>query len=220
MDELKNELEKMGRDVVQGPSEADAPASPKKRRAPKRKAAKVASVVRACDTDMVAADMTVKQLHQALKYYHVLPPPSAKKPALVKMLDKARDDSVTRSSRSSGGVLTSSVAGVTSAAANELGTSRRKKRQPPAAVAQKRNHGSSTATAPASNRKKRTRQDATGKALTEHSKAATHKENEEDDPVLRAGEMAATAVKQLSYSDLMKACEVRGLDPWQGREDL
>ena len=218
MEELKNELEKMGRDVVEGPSEStDAAAVPQQRRAPKRKAASAAAPTKASDLDMVAADMTVNQLQLALTAHHVVPPKGAKKAALVKMLDKARNDSVMGAGGLTGGLAASAAS---AAAADASSHSTRTSQRTPAAVAQKRKQKSGAAAASANKRKTGPARAAPARATAEESAAAVGQEQDEADPVLLAAEMAATALKDLAYSDLMNECEVRGLNPWQSKEEL
>ena len=219
MEELKNELEKLGRDVVEGPSESHAAAAPQRRRAPQRKAAAAAAASTVSDIDLVAADMSIKQLQQALAYHHVEPPKGAKKAALVKMLDKVRSDSERGPSGLAGGLsaMAASATSTNSADAHGPRQSTRKKRPPPAAVAQKRKQKPTARAAPASKRKKSTKRGASTEVVVDDMETET----EEADPILVAGEMAATAVKQLDYNELMKACEVRGLeDPWLGKDEL
>eukprot|EP01043_Picozoa_sp_COSAG02_P061429 COSAG02_NODE_8258_length_2639_cov_1.270866_3_plen_190_part_00 len=189
MEELKNELEKLGRDVAEVPSEGIDPA-PQTRRQSTRKAVTGAVSSKAADIDMVAADMTVKQLQAALSSHHVVPPKGAKKAALVKMLDKARVDS---------------------------DASSRKKQAP---SAQKRKPKSSTLVAQTNKRKKATKGGAKSEAAAEESTTRAVEEKDDADPVVAAGEMAAIKAEKFDYSVLMKACEVRGLESFASRVEL
>ena len=217
MEELKSELEKLGRDVVEGPPESTDAAVVPQRRAPKREAASAAVSTKASDLDMVAADMTVNQLQQALTAHHVVPPKGAKKAALVKMLDKARNDSA----MAPGGLVGGLAASANSAAAAEASShSTRTSQRTPAVVAPKRKQKSSAATEPASKRKSGSTRAAPARATTKESAAAVGQQQDVADPVLLAGEMAANAVKDLAISDLMNECEARGLSPWQSKQEL
>ncbi len=189
MEELKNELEKLGRDVAEGPS-LGIDDVPQTRRQSTRKAVTGAGSSKAADIDMVAADMTVKQLQAALSSHHVVPPKGAKKAALVKMLDKARMDSAASSGKNHG------------------------------PSGQKRKPGSSTLAAPTNKRKKPNKGGAKSEAAAEESTTRVDEEQDGADPVLAAGKMAATKAEKLDFSVLMKACEVRGLDSFASRVEL
>jgi hypothetical protein len=244
VDELKTELEKVGREVMEGPSTQveDAAAAPQKRRAPKRKAAAAAaapSPVRPEVLDMVAADMSVKQLQQALKHYNVPVTASAKKAALVKMLDKARNDSAA----GAGGAAAGGLAAMAASAGGKAGR-RGRASTGGAAPAPRQPTRKQRASAPAAaaaavgtgkRGKKRPRGGAAAAAAVAAAAAdgdepeggeADDKEEQEDeveeegDPVAMAEAMAAQAISQLAYNELMKACIVRGLDEWGSKEEL
>lgn len=199
MDELKNELEKEGRDVVEGPSHGTDDAEPQRRRQSTRKVVKDAVSSKAADIDMVAADMTVKQLQAALSAHHLEPPKGAKKAALVKMLDTARIDR---------------------AAGSQAAAATRKKKVPPRLGGQKRKNESSTLAPSTNKRKKASKRGATAEAAEEEPSTRVDEEQNDADPAVVAGEMAATKARELDMSVLMKACEVRGLDEWGPRDQL
>jgi hypothetical protein len=199
MDELKNELEKLGRDVVDGPSEGIDDAEPQKRRQSTRKVVTSAVSSKAGDIDMVAADMTVKQLQAALSSHHLVPPKGAKKAALVKMLDKAR---------------------IHSATGGEAAPAAKKKQAPPSSGAQKRKQKSSPPAALTNRQKKANKRGATAEAAAKKSTTRVDEDQDDADPILAAGEMAVTKAQELDFSVLMNECEVRGLDPLGPRAQL
>ena len=206
MEELKYELEKQGRDANDAgiATQVDSPAAASSRRAPKRKASNAAksgdaamAAATAAEAEMVASDMSIKQLQEALKRQHVVPPPGTKKAGLVKMLEQARADGAVDGGAAGGGLAAMAASAGKGASAGAAGgrgaRGKAKATAKTAKQAQPRKRAKSSAAA--APKGKGSKKQAAAAAAAEEEE-----EEEEGDPTAEACAMAAKAIALLDFN--------------------